>query len=67
VTVNMFTITITCSRSKKTITLFSLNRAKVEEVLNLLVPPIVIEEGTHAAAIGKTRLGIEQFIEEIRK
>jgi hypothetical protein len=48
-------------------TLFSLNRVKIEEVLNLLVPPVVIEEGAHATSIGKTRIAIEQFIEEIRK
>jgi len=65
--VNMFTVTITDSRSKQTMTLFSLNRVKIEEVLNLLVPPVVIEEGAHATSIGKTRIAIEQFIEEIRK
>lgn len=64
----MFTITIHDSRSKKDIVLFTLNRLKVEEVCNILIPKIdddvVIKE---PGSEGKSRLLIEQFLEEIRK
>jgi hypothetical protein len=66
--IRVFTITIYDSRSKKDIVLFTLNRAKVEEVCNMLVPKIdddvVIKS---PGSEGKSRLLIEQFIEEIKK
>ena len=64
--VNMFTITIECSRTRKTIVLFTLNRVKVEDICNILVPPTTPKEDV-AMAQGKSRMLIEQFIEDIRQ